>query len=47
VTTTVPAGRLVGVHRKTTGEAVSGPWGTDSYWDRAVVNGSAGYLTDE
>jgi hypothetical protein len=47
VMTTVPAGTMVGVQCKTTGEAVNGPWGTDSHWDRVVVNGAKGYLTDE
>jgi hypothetical protein len=47
VLTLVPAGTMVGVQCKATGEAINGPWGTDSYWDRVVVNGSAGYLTDE
>jgi uncharacterized protein YgiM (DUF1202 family) len=47
VTTTVPAGTMVGVQCKAPGEAVNGPWGSDSYWDRVVVNGATGYLTDE
>jgi hypothetical protein len=47
VTMTIPAGTLVGVQCKTTGEAVTGPWGTDPYWDQVVVDGSQGYLTDE
>jgi uncharacterized protein YgiM (DUF1202 family) len=47
VVTLVRSGTMVSVQCKATGEAVNGPWGTDSYWDRVTVKGATGYLTDE
>jgi hypothetical protein len=47
VLTTVPAGTMVSVQCKVTGETVNGPWGPDVNWDRVQVDGSTGYLTDE
>ena len=45
--TVVPAGALVGVQCKATGDPVSGPYGVDSYWDKVVVDDAQGYLADE
>lgn len=43
----IPAGSMVGVQCKTTGEVISGPYGNDPNWDYVTYNGTTGYVTDE
>jgi hypothetical protein len=38
---------LIEVSCVTTGQPITGPFGTDSYWEQATWNGVSGYVPDE
>jgi serine/threonine protein kinase/uncharacterized protein YraI len=43
----IPAGSMVGVQCKRTGQTVTGPWGPDALWDRVTFNRANGFVADE
>ncbi|MCU4185593.1 hypothetical protein K6U06_14590 [Acidiferrimicrobium sp. IK] len=42
-----PADPVVPVACKVTGQPISGPYGTESYWDQVTYDGVTGYVPDE